>query len=323
MKGINIILPLFLSFLILLSSYGNVEKKESINQIGGQPIKTSMEKEKHFHIESNSSWLALKFSCHHEITINELYVNIFSNLTHAKGESDFYLLIDKNFTIYDAGGGGMVYFYSYNDLFVHLNFFFLNFTYDRFLRGNFSAGGKSWDYNITLPPNTYYLICIGTRSKNTHIGIWMNISGNVQFLGKTHGNTTYFYDETAFLGNANLCWINGSIILNGKKDIMINNTLIGWLDIEGGIGITSLKIISPKGDIEKSFIFDFGFKKYENGWGKRRLVFGDDLCGYITGNAKGKWTIEINMLEFPGIREVTPRNTTPNIFFHYGDIIFP
>ena len=321
MKRINVVLSILLSFLLVFSSYGKIENENKyIDDNIDSSSKIIFEKEKSFYKEVNSSWLVIKFLCNEPIVIKKLYITFYSNLTKVRKEDDFYILFDKNHIIYDIGGGGGVYFYSYDDLFLHLNLFFINFTYNHINKGNFSAEGRSWDYNITLPPNTYYLACLGTNGKENNIKVWINVSGDVTFLATAHGNTTYLLDATDFIGKMNVYWYNGSIIRGGRKTFVINNTFIGFLSVEGGIGITKLKIINPKGLTKKAIIFDAGFRRYNFGWGKRRYVIGDrSIYGYMIDGTEGKWTIEINMLESTGLRV----ETSPDIVFHYGDIILP
>ena len=310
----------FISFLLLFSGYGKIENiANQIDDIETAETIDSLTQNKSFYKEVNSSWLVIKFSCDESIIIKELCVAFSSNLTNARKGDDFYILFDKNYTIYDIGGSG-VSFYSYDDLLIHLNLFFINFTDNHLNRGKFFTKGISWSYNITLPPNIYYLACLGTNGRENNIKIRINVTGDVSFLATTQGNTSCLLDATDFLGRVNVYWCNGSIIRGGKKIFLINNTLLGYLSIDGGVGVTKLKLINPKGITKRAIILDLGFKKYNYGWGKRRHIIGDEsICGYMIDGTKGKWTIKINMLEGPGLRRRIP----PDIVFHYGDIILP
>jgi len=302
-----------------LSILENSKERRNANYIYNESVKMVLGKEKSFYKEVNGSWLVIKFSCDEPIIIKELCVAFHSNLTAARKADNFYILFDKNHVIYYAGGNRISFCWN-SDLFVHLNLFFINFTYYRLNKGNFSSNGIGWGYNITLPPNTYYLVCLGTKSKETNIKVWINVTGNVDFLATAQGNTSYLLDATDFLGRVNVYWNNGSIIRGCKKTFFINNTLLGYLSIEGGIGITNLKLINPKGVAMRGIVLDLGFKKYNYGWGKRRYIIGNEnICGYIIDSTKGNWTIKINMLEITGIRV----KAMPDIIFHYGDIILP
>jgi len=273
-----------------------------------------------FYAESNSKWFVVKFSCEKPTTIKEMYIESFSNCTKERDEMDFYVLIDSNGTIYDKGSCWLS-FHSYSDLFIHLNYSFIKFDYEHLPSSNFSTTSRSWTYNLTLPPSIYYLICIEPNVKETHIRIWINATGNLNFLAKSEGNTTYLLDETDFLGKANIYWYNGSIVRKGKATFTINNTLVGYFDISGGVGLTHFKFIDPNSLIKKATIFDLGFKKYNSGWNHRRYMFGEgnNMCGYMINKTKGKWTISMDMLEFSGLRV----GASPDIIFHYADVKLP
>lgn len=96
-------------------------------------------------------------------------------------------------------------------------------------------------------------------------------------------------------------WKKGTFILNGKKEIQINNSLFAWFEtFNPKNGFEILKYKPPNGDYKRVFQIEICGKPINYNFSETL----DFKKGFWWGSS-GKWTFKATMFNF-GLRRVCP-----------------
>jgi hypothetical protein len=165
-------------------------------------------------------------------------------------------------------------------------------------------------YNISP-----YLITFVSYTTNRDMDIWVNTSSDSNISYSTSSGTDVFaYDRYDFSGTVNIGSKRGTLIINGQKDIQINNQLFAWFDTGlVSTGFEILKYKSPTGMYNWKYYID---KKGEHTHVNESGNFGDFVKNLWWGT-NGTWNFKVNMLNI-GIKPYCP-----NIFLLGADIKLP
>ena len=307
MKGINILLPLLLSFLLVFSSYGEIKDNMPHNKCADKiiiydAIKDATEQNFTYYKEFNRSWFAVKIFGEEKIHIEQLRINvIYENST--QNSFFYYMLFNKNGTILGRGGWSISSEF-YDDFFFHIDFPFLNITRD-YINKNIFSGECGWyEYNLSMPAGIYYLVGMHANHYSCKFRIWINAT-NITSIETAQGNETYLLDEIDFLGRVNIYSFNYSVMWKGSAEIKTNHSFIGGIFLDGNKGITKLRITLPNGKVERVVIID----------AKREYIFGNKkYLKPIIWLQGGKWKFEISRIE---------SHDYPNVFLLFGDVKLP
>jgi len=167
---------------------------------------------------------------------------------------------------------------------------------------------KIWCSNVSP-----YLITFVSYTTNRDIDIWVNTSSDSNITYSTSWGTDVFaYDRYDSSGIVNVGSKRGTLIINGQKNIQINNRLFAWFNtgLFVSTGFETLKYKSPTGDYEWKYFRD---RKGEHTYINESENF---LKGLWWGT-NGTWIFNVNMLNI-GIR-----TCCPNIYLLGADIKLP
>jgi hypothetical protein len=294
-------------FLLVVSSIGSLsvgyklsEKINSIDNINS------------FHKEISGSkfWLAIKadFPEATNITIEYSYnyssnnskTNFFFDLFHGKNGGYFY------------GLKSWGYGYPNIDRYLQIHLGPLNWSYyhnDSDIEWWAEGGYLKWGFrNIT---GTYYLT-YGAFTTEFTLNLWINASKNSTF-STTQGTEVFKFERNDFFGTFNIGWRRGTFILNGKKEIQINNSLFAWFDTSNfKNGFEILKYQSPTGDYKRLFQIDTRGEHINYNFNETM-----DFKKGLWWGPSGKWTFKATMFNF-GLNTLCP-----NIHLFGADIKLP
>jgi hypothetical protein len=148
--------------------------------------------------------------------------------------------------------------------------------------------------------------------KESTMEIWVNTSHNIS-ISTTHGTEVFFFEREDFYGNINMGSRRGTFILNGVKEIDINNTMFAWFRPDGeATGFEVLEYISPTGSNKRRTQIDICGEAYNYDYNEVRK-FEEGLWWA----SKGKWIFKTTMLKI-GLRKYYP-----TIFLFGADIKLP
>jgi hypothetical protein len=180
-----------------------------------------------------------------------------------------------------------------------------------------------WWRDISLPPDEWYLICFTFPYQKGEISVYINTSsGDPMFFTPTEGSTSFMYENEDFHGTLVYKqfiekeqfmnpFLFKSIVVNGKKEVIINNTFVGTFYSHFGRGRAHLQYTTPEGKTMGATV-----------WGK----FGDSWEGdffpplHIILGGEGTWEFEANQV---GIWGFYPDCVFPLIGLLGADITLP
>jgi hypothetical protein len=166
---------------------------------------------------------------------------------------------------------------------------------------------KIWCSNVSP-----YLITFISYTTNRNMDIWVNTSSDSNVTYSTSWGTDVFaYDRYDFSGIVNIGSKRGTLIINGQKNIQINNRLFAWFTTGlVSTGFETLKYKSPTGDSEWKYFKD---RKGEHIYINESENFQKGLWW----GTNGTWIFNVNMLDI-GLKK-----NSPNIYLLGADIKFP
>jgi len=266
----------------------------------------------------NANWYVIKFSSSSPINISEMYIQHTYRCSDVRIEWDGYIL--TNLT-YSEDGGTILEVLNKSECFFHIRIGSFEYTSDhlsRYTRQNFTSS-KMWRHNFSLSPGIWYLICFAGETTECTQEVYLNTTNrDVRFLATSEGEGTHILLPEDFLGNLNIKWgYNLTGVLNGKKTIKVNNTLLGihysmfkW----PCCGFERFQCIDPDGNTETFTILSLS---------NHKMVFSDFSHRLIMGK-EGIWNFKLNLLMLPG------RSPDGSIFspgfgmgLIYADMILP
>jgi hypothetical protein len=172
------------------------------------------------------------------------------------------------------------------------------------------GNGIPWTFGISMEKNyPQYYVFISYMNSSSY-DIWLNWTGNAT-VSATQGTDVFAYDSHDFTGTLNIGRRRGTFILNGQKEITVENTLFAWYSVTNvSTGRETLQYTSPTGDKEyHSYVDRKGEHVAWNGsWG-----FTDNLWW----GSSGTWKFSINMFN-RGLKK-----KTPNIYLIGADVRLP
>jgi len=263
----------------------------------------------HKKISGQKFWLAIKttFSEHTILTIeyksrvslNNSKTNFFSYLFHGK-ETPFHTYglgrwnqgsdIDKYFQIH-IGRLNWSYYHSDPECIGWAN------------------PHHKWVIDSWILGESCYFTFI-FHAAETLLDVWINTTKNTTFI-TTQGTEVFKVEREDFFGNLNIGWKRGTIILNGEKEIHINNSLFAWFETAGlNTGFELLKYRLPTGEYESKFQID---KR-----GTTKIIKeSENFLKNLQWGSSGKWTFMVTMANIGIVK------TYPNIHLYGADIKLP
>jgi len=233
----------------------------------------------------NKNWYVLKFSSSSSIHVDELYLNFSYKCRDSRVDWSGYIFTNSTYIDFEAT---IIERLNESERFFHIHIGSFNYTYDRLDR--YSTGLriiKTWRWNFTLPPGTWYLICFAGETLESSIEIWFNTSTNMDFL-TSEGNGTFVLLPEDFLGNVNIKLGNHTVgVLNGRKTVKINNTFVGIHYSISGWGFERFQYTDPDGNTEKFLRLFIA---------NRKITFGN-ATQCIIGKG-GVWKFRVDLLMF-------------------------
>jgi hypothetical protein len=142
-----------------------------------------------------------------------------------------------------------------------------------------------------------YYIFISYMNSSSY-DIWLNWTGNAT-ISETQGTDVFAYERHDFTGNLNIGRRRGTFILNGEKDILVENTLFAWYGVSNcSTGRETLQYTTPIGTI--------GWRRYIDRRGEPIAInqsssFFDNLWW----GQSGTWKFSVNMFN-RGLKRHTP-----------------
>jgi hypothetical protein len=239
----------------------------------------------------NKNWYVVKFSSPSTIHIDELYVETFWRCEEArKTYCGFVLTNLTGYPYYDMNG--MIDLYE-DDRFFHINIGSFNYTYDHLTRDDYFVGLKNWWRDFNLSSSTWYLICFAAETVECEIEVWINTTGEVEFLNTTEGTDTFLWSTEDFMGNLNMRFSYYMIgVINGRKEIEINNTFVGFFFSGSSWGVERLQYTDPDGNLKKSIVIHEGNHK--------RFIGDFNPLNCIMGKG-GVWKFRVDLFLVGGI----------------------
>jgi hypothetical protein len=174
------------------------------------------------------------------------------------------------------------------------------YGYHSHTKNNFKywGNGVPWTFGTDMGKNhpQYYVFI--SYMNSSYYDIWLNWTGNAT-VSATQGTDVFAYDRHDFTGTLNIGRRRGTFILNGQKEITVENTLFAWYDVTNvSTGRETLQYTSPTGDKE--------FHSYVDKKGEH--IAGNESWGFIDNlwwGSSGTWKFSVNMFN-RGLKKHTP-----------------
>jgi hypothetical protein len=117
---------------------------------------------------------------------------------------------------------------------------------------------------------------LATETVECEIEVWINTTGEVEFLNTTEGTDTFIWSTEEFLGNLNMKLSYYMIgVIGGKKLVRINNTFVGFFFTSLGWGVERLQYIDPDGNSKKAIVIHEGYhKRFMGDFDPRMCIIG-------------------------------------------------
>jgi len=295
-------LILFVVFLLMATSVAGMQaavspKLKAVNQYNSHGDNNmGFFSDTSFHGKTtlaNSNWYVIKFSSPSPINVTQMYINCTYRVENTRIEWDGFILTNLTNS---TDSGAILEVLNESESFFHIKlgpFSYTNDNLNRYTSDN--PGSKTWRYNFTLSPGTWYLICFVGETFECTQEVYLNTtSSDIEFLGTSEGTGTHILLPEDFLGNLNIKrGYNMTGVLNGKKSIMINNTFIGLqysMFIYPCRGFERFRYTDPEGKSETFTILSLA---------NRKIVLSDFSHRLIMGKA-GTWKFGLDLLMFPG-----------------------
>ena len=238
----------------------------------------------------NTNWYIVKFYAASEIKVDELCIKYKYRSENYNGV-DWWGRIITNFT-WTKENFATGEFMNESERFFHFEFGNFNDTYDKRDTLNKNHSRRSREWNFYIPSGTWYLICYTGPSVTSKIEVYLNITGDVEFLSTSEGSNVHVLIPEDFLGNINVKIGYYAVgVLNGKTSITVNHTLLCIHNTISGWGYEQLRCTSPTGDV-KNFMRIF--------WKNKEIRIPDTLSSCFFGEA-GTWRFELNSIQWGGI----------------------
>jgi len=206
--------------------------------------------------------------------------------------------------LFDGGGS----FYSWNiwaatianpDHYLQYKFgrFYGFHSHNKNVQGWANGAFLDFGFGVLNSTSTYYTFI--SYMNNSYYDIWLNWTGNAT-ISETAGTDVFAYDRHDFTGNLNIGRKRGTYIINGAKEISIENKLVAWYLVPNySTGHEILKFNTPTGKEEWASYKD---KKGEHvSVNVSSFHFYDDLLW----GPSGTWQFSINMFN-RGLQKKTP-----------------
>lgn len=134
---------------------------------------------------------------------------------------------------------------------------------------------------------------------DSYYDIWLNWPGNAT-ISETEGTDVFAFDRHDFTGNLNIGRKRGTFIVNGQKEISIENQLVAWYYVPNySTGREVLKYKTPTGKDEWISFIDR--KGVHVSWNESSYDFNHDLWW----GSSGTWQFSVNMFNL-GLKKKTP-----------------
>ncbi len=235
----------------------------------------------------NANWFALKFYSPSPFNVTEMHLKFFYECKECRIDWCGYVITNLTHSI---RGGIITEFVDKDESFFHIKIGSFNYTYNNLATYNISVpGAEIWKRNFTLSQGIWYLICFAGETIKSRIEVDFNTSNNVKLIGTEEGNGTHILLPEDFLGNLNIkLGYRGVIVLNGKKTISINNTLVGihYSMFEYNCqGFEDFQYVTPSSEKEEFVIFSIF---------NHKIILKDFPYKVILGGS-GKWNFRLNL----------------------------
>ncbi|MCD6448098.1 MAG: hypothetical protein J7L58_03525 [Thermoplasmata archaeon] len=266
----------------------------------------------HDKLSGDKFWYALKIEVMEQVKLN-ISTNIFVSSRSDGNLSRATFLMD---VLYKEGGGYSLEIFipnsypSAKEHYFQIRFCSINLSKYHILNASDWMEGWAEGYVVYyLSPGTYYLVFISYAAQAS-INFWINSTGNVSFSTPIEGNKTFFYERHHFSGNVNIGWGKGLLMLNGVKNIKVENSLFAMFELQIEEGLSFVSYTTPSGDnIWRFQIHHNGFPIYMKG---ERNFYKP-----LLGGESGKWTFHASILSF------TLMPTVPNLYLYGADVKLP
>ncbi len=174
---------------------------------------------------------------------------------------------------------------------------------------DFINWGNNGHTFITDSGDTHYFTFI-IYTNEAHLDVWINTTQNATF-STTSGTDVFKVEREDFIGNLNIGRKRRTIILNGEKEIQINNTMFAWFETAGlSNGFELLEYQTPTGKSE--------YKYQVDKQGNTEIINqSEDFRTNLFLGTNGKWKFNVKMMNI-GLEKLYP-----NIHLYGADIKFP
>jgi hypothetical protein len=199
----------------------------------------------------NANWYVVKYQTSTDVKIDELTVKYTYRSENYPGVDWWgFAITNLTWTRWHAYSGE---FLNETERFFHVQFnhFNVNYTYDSLdsLNKNHTSVAHWGDFGNL--PGIWYLILFCGPSAKSSIEVYFNITGDVEFLSTSEGDTTRVLLPHDFMGNFNVK-IGTKIVsvLNGEKKIQVDHVFLCAHYSFSGWGFEHLRYTNSFGESE-------------------------------------------------------------------------
>jgi hypothetical protein len=265
----------------------------------------------HGNISESKFWYAIKanFSNFTNVTIDSK-IDLLSKNNSTNARASFLCCINTNpnkgydYTLFVPSA-----YPSDKDYYLQIHLGRFNWSFYHIDRNGpyaeFQSHGKESLHNLS---GIYYFIFAAYGVKCS-LDFWINTTKETIF-SSDYGKESFFYQREDFISNLNVGWKRGTIIINGEKEIDVDNLLFAWFIPHETTGLEMLRYSNNdnqtqwkfKGDISSRPIFDYSSKYFD-----RQLL----------GGLAGKWIFKTTMINR------AKYSLYPNIYLFGADVRLP
>ena len=247
-------------------------------------------------ISGQKFWFSIKIACleptNYTIEYNRYILSDYKTMEYHSE-----LFHGQNYLIYDMGRSGYMSSDSSEvDYYFQINLGKFNWSFYHNKQKYHES--ESWSYSSINYSNmtgthyfTYFSYC---DCKVCTMDIWINTSHNIS-ISTTQGTDVFCFKREDFYGNINMGCRRGTFILNGVKEININDTMFAWFQPDGeSTGFEVLEYKSPTGDYKRRTQVDIRGEPFNYNFNDPYILSRDGEQGFFQDEQDGLGLIKQN-----------------------------
>ena len=260
--------------------------------VGEKPIEMNCDNNS-FHLVSSKTnfWCVVKMSSEQSVQVEDFYLRYWYNQSAFQSRKTGSLCMLGN--PYQQGSGfGDKDFTAVSlldDFYIQAGMGPINWSFEHLRSGweGFQVRGTTEGAFSYLANPAYFVYAVS--SDKAGMELWINTTGNVTFT-LAEGDEVFLFSRENFVGKINTGCRWGTFMVDGKIQVDIENTFIGWVELLGCTGWEKFGYTDPQGRQKEMMQVDWrGSTIYRNGslfdpW--RELIVGEN----------GIWTFEMDMI---------------------------